>query len=278
MAESTCSNEREQLHQISSLKEDEKPVTSTAQVQSNGDSLALSPHEDSVFEDSAPSSLINEKTEQEEKEEDTSLSKNPHFSSYERGGLLLLVQKMKNNAFHNDIPYPFPLAHNLLAELDQLLQTAMSPRTCSPVPSGVGVLTSPSDPEEVPRKITRKRSSSRSTSPGCSKHVKMEDETVDSCKDPPTVADTSLAHMTNTNLLPLSFSVLPHPQTSLSLHSSQLPSTDITASQIHSNHNRQLSSVSALRASSPVLMDYKSSEVPITKMSNPVLSNIPNTH
>lgn len=64
----------------------------------------------------------------------------PHLSSHERGGLLLLVHKMKNKLFECDVPASFPPANDVLADLECLLQSAMSEESSSPEPSGVGVL------------------------------------------------------------------------------------------------------------------------------------------
>ena len=64
----------------------------------------------------------------------------PHFSSYERGGLLLLIHRMKNTLFDKDIPPSFSSPLELITELEQLLQSSMSQALCSLEPSGVGVL------------------------------------------------------------------------------------------------------------------------------------------
>lgn len=65
----------------------------------------------------------------------------PHFSNHERGGLLLLVQKMKSNLFQPDIPISINSSSDLLMDIEDLLQSAMSEKTSSLEPSGVGILT-----------------------------------------------------------------------------------------------------------------------------------------
>ena len=75
----------------------------------------------------------------------------PHFSSHERGGLLLLVQKMKNKLFEQDTPPCINSSSDLLRDIESLLNTAMSDRYSSLEPSGVGIL------QEKYQAHTRKR-------------------------------------------------------------------------------------------------------------------------
>ena len=72
--------------------------------------------------------------------EDTHLK--PHLSSHERGGLLLLVHRMKNELFHLDTPSSLSSPHDLIADIEKLLQCALSPAVSSLEPSGLGVLSS----------------------------------------------------------------------------------------------------------------------------------------
>ena len=78
----------------------------------------------------------------------------PHFSNHERGGLLLLVQKMKQHLFQPDVPISITSSDKLLKDIDELLQSAMSEKTSSLEPSGVGIL---AGRKESFKRHTRKR-------------------------------------------------------------------------------------------------------------------------
>lgn len=89
-------------------------------------------------------------------------AKKPHFSSHERGGLLLLVHKMKNALFEKDVPSSLPSPQDLVLELEELLQSSLSDQVCSLEPSGVGVVSSrhtPSKSATPSRAGARKRNS-----------------------------------------------------------------------------------------------------------------------
>ena len=79
----------------------------------------------------------------------------PHFSNHERGGLLLLVQKMKSNLFQLDVPISIVSSSDLLQDLEYLLQSAMSENKTSLEPNGVGILAS--NEKEPPKIHIRKR-------------------------------------------------------------------------------------------------------------------------
>ncbi len=64
----------------------------------------------------------------------------PHFSNHERGGLLVLVQKMKNKLFELDTPPCVVSSTDLLSELESLLNSTMSESYSSREPSGIGIL------------------------------------------------------------------------------------------------------------------------------------------
>lgn len=114
----------------------------------------------------------------------------PHFSSHERGGLLLLVHKMKNALFERDIPASLPSPHDLIMELEQLLQSSTSQEVCSFQPSGVGVLSSRHSPSEcvAPSKASGRKRNGVAISPKCRRLAKLEETA--SSED--TVADTSV--------------------------------------------------------------------------------------
>jgi len=69
-----------------------------------------------------------------------SAGQKPHFSNHERGGLLLLVQKMKNNLFEQDLPPSIDSASELLCEIEMLLNSKMSDKYSTSEPSGIGIL------------------------------------------------------------------------------------------------------------------------------------------
>ena len=95
----------------------------------------------------------------------------PYFSHHERGGLLLLVHKMKNTLFRNDIPPSFPPPQDLIAELEQLLQMSVPESKCSLEPTGVGVLDTVTSSSAT---ASRKRPRSVSSSPVHRKQAKLD--------------------------------------------------------------------------------------------------------
>lgn len=113
----------------------------------------------------------------------------PHFSSHERGGLLLLVQKMKNKLFEHDIPPCIESSSDLLREIESLLNTAMSDRCSSLEPSGVGVL------QEKHQVHTRKRTRKHSLENHRLKIHKVTQikSSVSSIEDTSTIDDTDSA-------------------------------------------------------------------------------------
>ena len=69
-----------------------------------------------------------------------SASPKPHFSNHERGGLLLLVQRMKNNLFEQDVPVCIDSPSELLCEIETLLNSKMSDKYATQEPNGIGIL------------------------------------------------------------------------------------------------------------------------------------------
>lgn len=107
----------------------------------------------------------------------------PHLSSYERGGLLLLVHKMKNALFREDTPASILSPMELIAELELLLQSAIPQEACSYQPSGVGVVDCSkrnSHQTVSPHAKGRKRTS-LATSPASRRLAKIETEESEDC-------------------------------------------------------------------------------------------------
>ena len=93
----------------------------------------------------------------------------PHLSSYERGGLLLLINKMKNSLFEHQAPSSVSSPDTLISTLEQLLQIAIPQDVYSFEPSGVGVLNS-----SVDRPLHNHRKRDAAMSPASEKHAKIE--------------------------------------------------------------------------------------------------------
>lgn len=94
----------------------------------------------------------------------------PHLTSHERGGLLLLVHKMKNKLFHLEYPSSLSSPDNLITDIEELLQCALPPEVCSMEPSGVGVLMKRSTADnDLHRQRARKRQADIPVAPSCRK-------------------------------------------------------------------------------------------------------------
>ena len=99
----------------------------------------------------------------------------PHLSSHERGGLLLLLHKMKNSLFQMDVPESISSPSDVLSSLQQLLLSPLSSEVYSYEPSGLGLLDRQHASTARDLKLQRKRSASVvTTNPDSSKHAKIQ--------------------------------------------------------------------------------------------------------
>ena len=220
----------------------------------------------------------------------------PHLSPYERGGLLLLIQKMKNALFQQDIPVSIPPTSKLLADLEQLLQSAMSPDTHSLVPTGVGVLNTSklsSQLDDAPLQCRARKRDCAVKSPESKKlhkecHFTKDDVTFspgdlneinggglvtisppshEILTSPPSVLSLPLAN-------PFSVTSPPPPPGAGAAAAATNILTDLSLSNSHTNCERtgsvQLMAVGGiLSALSPVILEYKYDEAAIAKVLNP---------
>ena len=226
----------------------------------------------------------------------------PYLSTYERGGLLLLVQKMKNNLFSHDIPVSFPPTSDLLTDLEQLLQTAMSEERSSHEPTGVGVLTTKLDWKEAtpPRRIRAMKRNSTLKGPG-SKRMATTDTSVindSECEYVDTTLPCSLSQTITNISSPISTSLpavsdpctplpslfTPPPVSAIGpFHANILPSTltpdtssvvpTTSFPKLPTSYFNKSATGQVLLALSPALLEQEFEEI-IIRVPNPGLTNI----